>query len=226
MCGRYALTAPAAAIAAAFELDLSDELPPLYNIAPTSNVPGVIVEEGVRTLRMFRWGLVPRWATSAKMTFSTINARADHLLTSSMYRGPFQRQRMLAISDGFYEWERTGPKTKIPHLIGLADGAPFGMAAVWERARLPAGEEIRSCSIITTEPNELMQPIHDRMPAILPREAWQRWLDPDNSDTDSLVAMLRPYPAAGMRERRVSSRVGNVKNQDADVQGPWEGGGP
>src|SRR5262249_44695677 len=116
---------------------------------------------------------------------------------------------------------------KIPHLIQLADGKPFAMAGLWERWTDPeSGKEGVSCSIVTTEGNDLMKPIHDRMPVILPQEAWDRWLDPENQDTGALQELLVPFPAEKMKERRVSKRVGDVRNKDPEVQGPFEGADP
>lgn len=226
MCGRYALTAPTSQILETFELSAPGALAsaePRYNIAPTTEIPGVLVEDDTRVVRAVRWGLVPPWAKDKKAAYNTINARKETLAESKIYRKPFEQRRMLVIASGFYEWAGEG-KSKIPHLIEMADGGPFGMAAVWERWTDPKdGVSILSCAVITTPPNELMAPIHDRMPAILPREHFSRWLDPNHHDTEALTEMLVPYPAASMRARKVSQRVGNVRNQDAGVQGPWEG---
>lgn len=227
MCGRYALTAPASTIAEVFQVDVLPDVLPRYNIAPTTEVPCVVVEEGTRVLQPLRWGLIPGWAKDKKIAYNTINARADGVATKPVYRAAFKRRRALIVADGFYEWERIDKKTKIPHLIQLADGQPFAMAGLWERWTDPeSGEEVRSCSIITTEGNALMKPIHDRMPVILPKEAWARWLDPDNQDTEALQKMLVPFPADQMRERRVSRKVGDVKNKGPEVQGPFEGEDP
>jgi putative SOS response-associated peptidase YedK len=223
MCGRYALTAPASTIAEVFQVDVLPDVLPRYNIAPTSEVQGVVMEDGARKLQSFRWGLIPGWAKDKKIAYQTINARADSVATKPAYRAAFKRRRLLLVADGFYEWEKVDKKTKIPHLIQKADGQPFAMAGIWEKWTDPeTGQEIQSCSVITTEGNELMKPIHDRMPVILPPEAWDRWLDPENEDTAALQELLVPFPAEQMRERKVSKRVGDVKNKDAAVQEPYE----
>jgi putative SOS response-associated peptidase YedK len=223
MCGRYALTAPASTIAEVFQVDVLPDVLPRYNIAPTTEVPGVILEDGARKLANFRWGLIPSWAKDKKIAYQTINARADSVATKPAYRSAFKRRRMLLVADGFYEWEKVDSKTKIPHLIQKADGQPFAMAGIWEKWTDPeTGQEIQSCSVITTEGNDMMKPIHDRMPVILPPEAWDQWLDPKNEDTAALQALLVPYPADEMKERKVSKRVGDVKNKDAGVQDPYE----
>lgn len=236
MCGRFALTAPASTIAEIFQVDVLPDLLPRYNVAPTTPVACVLAgADGKRELQTLRWGLVPSWAKDPKIAYQTINARADSIATKAAFRAPFKRRRCLVLADGFYEWERIerdpepGSRKKakitekIPHLIGMADGRPFAMAGVWDRWIQPdTGEEMRSCSIVTTGPNDLMVPIHNRMPVILPAEQWDTWLDPAIDDKARLLEMLVPYPAEGMRERRVSKAVGNVKNKGPEVQGPYE----
>lgn len=225
MCGRFALTAPASTIAEIFQVDVLPDVLPRYNIAPTTMVPTVIQNaEGQRELVEMRWGLVPMWAKDPKIGYSLINARAETVGSKPAFRSAFTRRRALIVADGFYEWQKVDKKTKIPHLIQLGDGRPFGMAGLWERWTNPiSGEEFLTCSIVTTAGNALMGPIHDRMPVILPPEAWDVWLDPAVNDKERLSELLVPYPADGMKARRVSSRIGNVKNKDPDVQGPYEG---
>jgi putative SOS response-associated peptidase YedK len=225
MCGRYALTAPASTIAEIFQVDVLPDLLPRYNVAPTSEVVCVVQgEEGKREVQSFRWGLIPGWAKDRKIASQTLNARADTVATKPAFRAAFKRRRLLIVADGFYEWQKhpTDKKKKIPHLIQMDDGRPFGMAGLWERWTDPeTGEEIRSCSIVTTEGNSLMGPIHDRMPVILPPERWDGWLDPANDDTAALKELLVPYPAEGMKERPVAKAIGDVKNKGPEVQGPY-----
>ena len=226
MCGRFALTAPASTIAEIFQVDVLPDVLPRYNIAPTTLVATVVQNaEGARELVEMRWGLVPAWAKDPKIAASLINARSETVASKPAFRAAFKRRRALILADGFYEWQKVDKKTRIPHLIQVADGAPFAMAGLWERWTNPiSGEEFRTCSIVTTSGNELMKPIHDRMPVILPPEAWPTWLDPTVDDAGKLTELLVPYPADRMRERAVSSAVGNVKNKGSDVQGPYEGG--
>ncbi|MEN0064106.1 MAG: SOS response-associated peptidase [Myxococcota bacterium] len=226
MCGRYAMSSSAQSLADVFSVEVLPEVLPRYNIAPTTQVPAVVVDEsGTRSLQMFRWGLIPSWSKDKKASARMINARAETASSKPAYRAAFKRRRLLMIADGFYEWEKVGSgksAKKIPHLIQLKDGVPFGMAGLWERWIDPeTDEEIRSCTIVTTEGNALMKPIHDRMPVILPEERWERWLDPSVQDKAELQEMLLPYDASLMQERRVSTAVGNVRNKGPDVQGPY-----
>lgn len=221
MCGRFALTAPASTIAEIFQVDVLPDLLPRYNVAPTSEVVCVVQAEGKREIQSFRWGLIPMWAKDKKIAYQTLNARAETISTKPVFRAAFKRRRLLIVADGFYEWQKDGKK-KIPHLIQMDDGRPFGMAGVWERWTDPeTGEEIRSCSIVTTGPNALMESIHNRMPVILPPERWDTWLDPAINDPAQLQELLVPYPAEGMKERRVAKAVGDVKNKGPEVQGLW-----
>ncbi|MCA9493307.1 MAG: SOS response-associated peptidase [Myxococcales bacterium] len=224
MCGRFALTAPASTIAEVFQVDVLPDVLPRYNIAPTNEVACVVREGDHDVMKTFRWGLIPSWAKDRKMAYKTINARAETVASKPAFRSAFKRRRILVLADGFYEWERTDPKNKVPHLIQLREGKPFGMAGLWERWTDPeSGEDVYSCTIVTTGPNTLMNGIHDRMPVILPAESWATWLDPDVQDPAKLTELLVPYPAEDMQERAVSRKVGDVKNKDEDVQGPWEG---
>lgn len=224
MCGRFALTAPASTITEIFQVDVLPDVLPRYNVAPTTQVLAVLEEDGARVARTFRWGLIPNWAKDAKIAYQTINARAESVATKPAFRSAFRRRRLLIVADGFYEWKRLSAKEKIPHLIGLGDGKPFGMAGLWERWTDPAtGDEVQSCSIVTTGPNELMTAIHDRMPVILPPDRWALWLDPKVQEPERLQELLVPFPAELMAARRVSSLVGNVQNKGPEVQGPWEG---
>lgn len=224
MCGRFALTAPASTIAEVFQVDVLPDVLPRYNIAPTTDVACVVQKDGQNVMKTFRWGLIPSWAKDRKMAYQTINARAESVATKPAFRSAFKRRRLLVLADGFYEWERTDPKNKVPHLIQLREGKPFGMAGLWERWTDPeTAEEVVTCSIVTTGPNDLMKGIHDRMPVILPEEHWATWLDPEVQDGARLQELLVPFPADGMQERAVSRKVGDVKNKGEDVQGPWEG---
>lgn len=223
MCGRFALTAPASTIAEVFQVDVLPDVLPRYNIAPTTEVLCVVSDDGKRALQSFRWGLIPYWAKDRKIAYQTLNARSETIEKKPAFRSAFKRRRLLIVADGFYEWERTDKKNKVPHLFQLGDGKPFAIAGVWERWTDPeSGEEVRSCSIVTTGPNPLMEPVHDRMPVILPPETWDRWLDPENQDTAALKELLVPFDAGKMKERKVSKSVGDVKNKGPEVQGPYE----
>ena len=233
MCGRFALTAPASTIAEVFQVDVLPDVLPRYNVAPTTEVLCVVSAEGKRELQSFRWGLIPYWAKDRKIAYSTLNARSETIEKKPTFRSAFKRRRLLIVADGFYEWERKDNSNlprrsatranKIPHLFQMADARPFAIAGVWERWTDPdSGEEVRSCSIVTTGPNTLMASVHDRMPVILPPEVWDTWLDPEVQDTAMLKELLIPFDPAKMKERTVSRTVGDVKNKGPEVQGPYE----
>jgi len=222
MCGRFALTAPASDIAEIFQVDVLPDVLPRYNVAPTTQVQCVVDDAGTRSLQTFRWGLIPGWAKDRKIATRTLNARAETASSKPAFRAAFKRRRLLVLADGFYEWERIDKKNKIPHLIQVQGGTPFGMAGLWERWTDPeTQQEVRSCTIVTTSGNALMKPIHDRMPVILPSHTWDLWLDPSVNDKEVLQELLVPY-AGPMQERAVSRTVGNVKNRGPEVQGPFE----
>jgi putative SOS response-associated peptidase YedK len=222
MCGRFALTAPASTITEIFEIDILPDVLPRYNIAPTQKVAVIVQEEGERKLDQYRWGLVPFWAKDPKIGARMINARGETVSSKPAFRAAFKRRRVLIPATGFYEWTRLDKKTKLPHLISMADGRPFAMAGLWERWKDAEGNEMRSTAIITTGPNELMEPIHNRMPVILPPSAWDAWLDPSNDDKETLSELLVPAPSDAMKTRRVSRTVNNVRNQGEACQGPPE----
>ncbi|MCB9679718.1 MAG: SOS response-associated peptidase [Alphaproteobacteria bacterium] len=232
MCGRYSLTAPASVIAEIFEVDVLPEVLPRYNVAPSQSVP-VIVEmpdqdangewspgTSVRTLQMFKWGLIPFWAKDAKIAYKTINARGETVESKPAFRSSFKKRRCLIIADGFYEWKRLSKTHKIPHHI-QTDGKPFAMAGLWAKWTDPAtGEDVLSCSIVTTGPNALMESIHDRMPVILEKRDWDAWLSPD-TPVERLKELIRPFPAEQMKERSVSSFVNNARNQGPECQADY-----
>jgi putative SOS response-associated peptidase YedK len=166
-----------------------------------------------------RWGLIPYWAKDIKISFSTINASAEEVDTKPAFREAFQRRRCLVPLDSFYEWKKTGTG-KQPYAIALKDRTLMGMAGLWEIWRSPAGECIRSFSIITTPPNELCAALHNRMPAVLKPTAWPMWLGEQPTDAAQLKAMLVPYPSEDMICWPVSARVGNVKNNDPSLIEP------
>ena len=221
MCGRYSLTTPMEAIAQLFALDSRANLPARYNIAPTQDVPVVRVgPDGARDGRsrelvQMRWGLVPAWAKDIKIGARMINARAETVATR--FKATFEQRRCLVVADGFYEWLKRPDGRKQPQHITLADKAAFAFAGLWERWRDPAdGEWLLSCSIITTDANALVAPIHDRMPVILAPADHAAWLAaPD-------AALVKPLPAEAMAATAVSMRVNNVDNDDAACLEPAE----
>lgn len=217
MCGRYSNTLPPEAIRQVVR-DLQGGLnfPPAYNAAPTQRLPVVVAGEQGPVLKSLKWGLVPYWS-DGNPKYSTINARAETIDTKPAFREAFRKRRCLVPTDGFYEWRTEGGK-KQPYRITLADGGLFMMAGVWDRWKpRDNGELVESFAIVVGEPNELVRPIHDRMPVILVPECWSAWLDPSTPDPK---AMLKPFPAELMRAYRVSPRVNSPKNDDAALLEP------
>ncbi len=187
-----------------------------YNIAPTQYVLTVTNDGSENQAQMMKWGLIPFWAKDPKIGNRSINARAETLHARPMFRSAFQKRRCLVIADGFYEWMKEGKK-KIPMRIALRSGEPFGFAGLWERWEDPDGQLVQSCSIVTTTPNELIAPIHDRMPVILPKQFERRWLVPGSQDQDSLKALLAPYSALEMDAYPVSTLVNSPKNDITEI---------
>ena len=223
MCGRYELHASPAAIALAFGLAAPPSLEPRYNIAPMQDVPIVRLNaHGVRELVQVRWGLVPRWAKDPSIGARMINARGETLKEKPAFRTAYRRHRCLLPASGFYEWmARDGGKQ--PVHIALRDGAPFALAGLAERWLGPDGEPLDTCSIVTTDANDLLRPVHERMPVIVPPDAYARWLDPGVADPAELVA---PYPSDAMRWTPVSTKVGSIRNDDASLIEPLAGAAP
>ncbi len=188
-----------------------------YNVAPGQQIAVVCQDpiEPVRRLERLRWGLVPWWAKEPTIGYKMINARAETAAERPAFGDALLARRCLVPADGFYEWKREG-KQKLPFCFAMADDAVFAFAGLWERWRSPEGQTLDSCAILTTEPNELMRNVHDRMPVILPPESYELWLDPGFHKLSGLRPLLRTYPAAGMRRYRVSERVNYVQNDDAE----------
>jgi putative SOS response-associated peptidase YedK len=211
MCGRYTLSTPADVLAELFELEVVPALRPRYNIAPTQNAPIVRSKGESRKLDLLRWGLIPHWAKEKSMGNRMINARSETVADKPSFRSSFKRQRCLVPADGFYEWKIDG-SVKQPYHIRLKDGRPFAMAGLWSRWQDPEGEDILTYTILTTEPNPLLADIHNRMPVILPPDAYDIWLG--ESSREDLQALLQSYPAADMEAGPVSRLVNNPTHDD------------
>ena len=205
MCGRFTRSTPIGALAELFDVPAGFDLPPSYNVAPTQLVAAVraIPESPQRELTLLKWGLVPSWADDPKIGYKLINARSETAATKPSFRNALRHRRCLIPADGFYEWQKVETK-KQPYLTGVGQGEVFALAGLWEDWERN-GEVIQSCTILTTEANELMRPLHDRMPVILPPETYDRWLDP-TVDVRTLQELLRPFPAEKMNARPVSIR--------------------
>jgi putative SOS response-associated peptidase YedK len=222
MCGRYTLTANTQKLAEAFDgLEVPAELPARYNIAPSQAI-AVVANNGEHKLEFFQWGLIPSWAKDPKIGNKMINARAETLGEKPSFRNAYKRRRCLVLADGFYEWKKEGDKTKTPMYIRLASGEPFAFAGLWEMWQ-KTEDMILSCTIITTEPNELMAQIHNRMPVILPHTAYEQWLDPAERTPDQLDDLLQPFPAGLMTAYPVSKLVNSPANDSRELIEPAAG---
>lgn len=195
---------------------------PTYNVAPQSLQPVVRLdrETGERELTIMRWGLIPFWSKDGKAGYSTINAKAETVATSPLYREAFKRRRCLVPADWFYEWQKIDAKTKQPYAIALKDGSLFAFAGLWETWKDKAtGKSLETYTVITTDPNELTEPIHNRMPVILRRSDYERWLT--LGEVGRLPGdLLRPYPDEEMKVWRVGPDVGNVRNNRPELVEP------
>lgn len=238
MCGRYTSTSTVAELASVFQVDevRAEPMPARYNVAPTLPVYAVALarpkdeeaDKGPhRALGTFRWGLIPSWAKDPSIGNRMINARAEGIADKPAYRNAVARRRCLIPADAFYEWQRrTGrdgkPAGKLPYVIRRTDGRPMALAGIWEFWRPkddPDAEPIRSCAIVTTEANELMAPIHDRMPVVLEPDDWGAWLDPA-TDMAAVLELMVPAAAGTLAAYPVSTRVNNVANDGPELVDP------
>ena len=219
MCGRYTLISNISELQARFGFALDGPAPaPRYNVAPTQPVLAV-VNDGQRRGELMRWGLVPSWAKDVKIGARMINAVSETAAAKPAFRSAFRRRRCLVLADGFYEWRREG-KQRFPMYITAKSGAPMAFAGLWETWHSPDGELVRSCSILTTAANEIMEPIHHRMPVILSAETEPLWLDPLTEAPDVLEPLLLPAPPELLEVREVSPTVNNVRNDGPDCIAP------
>jgi len=221
MCGRFVIDDPEFSFACQFGLPEVVSLEPRYNVAPMQMVAAVRVApgDGRRELVRLRWGLVPRWARDPSIGNQLINARAETAAGKPAFRAAFKGRRCLIPASGFYEW-RGGGRARQPMFITLRSGGLFALAGLWEEWRQPEGEALQTFCLLTTTPNSVVAPIHDRMPAILPPADHAAWLDPALSDQGRLGGLLRPYPADQMVAWPVSSAVNNVRRDEASLTAP------
>jgi putative SOS response-associated peptidase YedK len=223
MCGRYTLRTTPAQLAEIFGVLRELDSQPRYNIAPTQTVAAVRtdVAKGGRELAALRWGLVPSWAKDLKIGSSLINARAETIATKPAFRSALRRRRCLIPADGFYEWQAVpGQKTKQPWLIGLCDEPVFAFAGLWEHWNSPEGTSVESCTVVTTAANEFMQPVHNRMPVILDRADYDRWLDSECQDSESVLPLLVQFPGDRMQRVPVSTLVNSPRNDRPECTDP------
>ena len=222
MCGRYFQQRGSGDIARYFgTTNATPNLLPSFNRAPTQD--GLVVrrhpETGARHLDALRWGLVPRWAKDASGGARMMNARSETVADKPAFREAFRKRRGIAVADGFYEWQALpGPNGgKQPFAVAMADGAPMPLAALWEGWRAPDGTILRTYTILTTDAVPELSVLHDRMPVILPPEAWDAWLGAGDLEEAALMALLRPYPRKGLAVWPVGPRVGRVAEDDAGL---------
>lgn len=220
MCGRFARRSTQEVLADWFGVELEDMpwFAPSYNVAPQSTQPVVRLnaDTGKPEFALMRWGLVPYWAKDPKIGYTTINARAEEVATKPLFRDALKSRRCLVPADAFYEWQKLGAKTKKPFAFGLRSGEPYAFAALWERWKPKEGEPLETFTILTTDPNELAEPVHDRMPVILEPQDYARWMEPGDP-TRLPVDLLRPLPAEKMRSWPVNEQVGNARNDHANL---------
>ena len=223
MCGRYRLSRRKQLIEEYFDTAGDEDWNPRYNIAPTQPVPVIRQhpKEPRRDMSLLRWGLIPSWAKDASGSARTINARSETVATLPAFRDPFKSRRCLIPADGFYEWQRSG-STKQPYCFEVNNGRLFAFAGIWDRWKDPTGQWVKSCSILTTTPNAVTSPVHDRMPVILDPANYNLWLDPGMTDIPTVAEMLKPFDARLMRSYPVSNRVNHVQNDDAECATPIE----
>ncbi len=218
MCGRFTLTVDPADLSETFpEFAFPAQVGPRFNIAPTQPVL-VVPNDASNKADFFIWGLIPSWAKDPAIGNNLINARAETLAEKPAFRSAYKYHRCLIFADGFFEWQaQPGTKTKIPHYIQLKSKKPFAFAGLWEHWQSPDGSEIKSATIVTTEPNEMMSTLHNRMPVILPKEAFAQWLDSSPRQASDLQGLLVPYPAKDMQAYPISTAVNTPANDRPEI---------
>jgi putative SOS response-associated peptidase YedK len=228
MCGRYSLITPVEALRQLFGVLELPNLAPRYNVAPTQEMPVVRPRAGEargRELVAMRWGLVPEWADGPAIGGRMINARAETVAEKPSFRAAFRARRCLVPADGFYEWVKDD-EARQPYRIALEGETPFAFAGLWENWQPPTGQDakpLQTFTIVTTEANDRLRPIHPRMPVILDPADYETWL---TGDPNAAQALLRPYPDAAMRAYQVSARVNSTRYDDAACLAPLENPAP
>jgi putative SOS response-associated peptidase YedK len=216
MCGRFTQRQPAARLRKEFRVGESPGVEARYNIAPTQDILGVRQTPDGREMTLLKWGLVPSWAKDTSIGAKLINARSETVTEKPSFREAFKRRRCIIPADGFYEWQRTGGR-KQPFFFHIRDDRPFGFAGLWERWEGEGGRVINSCAILTTEANDVLRPVHDRMPVILHSEDYDLWLDDELRKGSLREELLRPFPASEMEGYPVSVSINSPRTQGAEL---------
>ncbi len=218
MCGRFSQSKSAETIAQVFQVNNVPPLTPRYNIAPTQQIQTILqnAEQSQREFQILHWGLIPSWAKAPKMGARMINARAETVAQKPSFRAAFKQRRCLILADGFYEWQQQ-EKKKQPFYFRMNDEHPFAFAGLWEHWKSGDGEVINSCTILTTEPNDLMRPVHNRMPVIIDPKDYDLWLDTEVKTPELLQPLLHPYSAEEMTAYPVSTKVNKPVNDSAEL---------
>jgi len=207
MCGRFVLLTDLRVITESFNVqNVACDYRPGNNISPGQQIAAVLRKDDQNSLVNFRWGLIPSWAKDFSIGNKMFNARAETIAEKPSFKNAFQKRRCLIPADGFYEWQKLG-KIKKPLRFLLKSGEPFGFAGLHETWISPEKKPVNTCTIITTEPNDLLRPIHDRMPVIVPKEQEEAWIDPDNHNQKALLFILKPYPSDEMTMSQVDPRL-------------------
>lgn len=206
MCGRFTLRTPKERIKREFQLQGEPSVEARYNISPSQNILAVRQNIDGREAAELKWGLIPSWSKDASIGSRLINARSETVLEKPSFREAFKKRRCIIPADGFYEWARIGGK-KQPYYFRLRDEHLFGFAGLWDRWKRQDGEVIESCTILTTEANEILAPVHDRMPVILNPDTYDLWLNEDSRNAESLKELLQPFPDSEMIGYAVSTQV-------------------
>lgn len=226
MCGRFVQIQDAEDYGAYFSVDVirTEQVLKSWNVAPTKQVYAVAEHEEERRLGTFEWGLVPVWAKDRKIGARLINARVETVGTKPAFRDSFSARRCIVPADGFYEWE---PKVrgKLPHYFYAPDRNPLALAGLWTSWRDPdTGDPVRTCTIVTREASDVVSPIHDRMPVILPKSAWEAWLDTENRDRNAIEGLVASLPIPDLSEHAVATLVNRVANDVPELIDPLETG--
>jgi putative SOS response-associated peptidase YedK len=219
MCGRYAITSAPEAIRALFGYLEQPNFPPRYNVAPTQPVPIVRLAEGQRSFALVRWGLLPSWVKDPRTFTPLINARGESVNDKAAFRNAMRRRRCLFPADGFYEWRQEG-KARRPFFVRARSGGPIAFAGLWETWMGPNGEEMETAAIVTTRANRTLSPIHERMPVVVPPDAFDFWLDCRKVDGDTAAALIAPAREDVLEAFEISPAVNHVANDSPELIAP------